>query len=513
MPSIQKSLEPPSLAKDMSGAALRFFDACAGIGCFHHGMAKAGFTCVGAAELDERLQKEYPKAFKLESSRMFGDLHGITEKEEWKSVREEMKGCVLTAGFPCQPFSKSGTQLGKEHAEGTVFGSLIEVMDDLECPAFILENVENLTGERHGETFEEMKQILRGLNYDIAYDKYSPDQVGIPQHRQRWFIIGVKRADGSYGSENEALLEAMNQVVFSKESKNELDFNSDILPRDSRTGTAISDTEKHALILWDQYLSWLVENPDLGKTPSPLWGMELEDKYDIDAIQSSLHSRSGKKIRMRTIKATFSNGAGKYRKLEDTITKNLPPYLWDLVTRKEPYPDWKPRYIKNSRAHMMKIKAWLIVESRESEWNAWSSKLMAQDATFQKFEWHVREPPAESKSLDDTTRVKKRFKGRLIQFRPSGVRVSKGIRHPALVAIGQVPVVGHWLKRPNWKTLAKLQSIPDDFVKNNKRLFGDSSESGNSGEPIKRLGNAVNVHLVSVIASVVRAELSPAGDD
>ncbi|MGB0802738.1 MAG: DNA cytosine methyltransferase, partial [Candidatus Poseidoniaceae archaeon] len=55
----------------MSSAALRFFDACAGIGCFHHGMVKAGFTCIGAAELDERLQKEYPKAFGLDSSRMF----------------------------------------------------------------------------------------------------------------------------------------------------------------------------------------------------------------------------------------------------------------------------------------------------------------------------------------------------------------------------------------------------------------------------------------------------------
>ena len=318
----------------MSGAALRFFDACAGIGCFHHGMVQAGFTCVGAAELDVRLQKEYPKAFKLESSRMFGDLHGITEKEEWKSVREEMKGCVLTAGFPCQPFSKSGTQLGKEHAEGTVFGSLIEVMDDLECPAFILENVENLTGERHGETFEEMKEILRGMYYDIAYEKYSPDQVGIPQHRQRWFIIGVKRTDGSYGS--------------------------DILPRNSRTGTAISDTEKHALIIWDEYLSWLVENPDLGKTPSPLWGMELEDKYDIDAIQSSLHSKSGRRITKSGLKASISVGVGRLRKRKAIITENLPPYLWDLVIRKEPYPDWKPRYIKNSRVHLMKIKHWLI---------------------------------------------------------------------------------------------------------------------------------------------------------
>ena len=145
----------------MSSAALRFFDACAGIGCFHHGMVKAGFTCVGAAELDERLQKEYPKAFGLDSSRMFGDLHEVTKTEKWKSVREKMHGCVLTAGFPCQPFSKSGTQLGPEHAEGTVFGALVVILEDLECPAFILENVENLTGEKHAKTFDDMRTIQR----------------------------------------------------------------------------------------------------------------------------------------------------------------------------------------------------------------------------------------------------------------------------------------------------------------------------------------------------------------
>ena len=79
----------------MSSAALRFFDACAGIGCFHHGMVKAGFTCVGAAELDERLQKEYPKAFGLDPSRMFGNLHEVTETERWKAARDEMHGCLF----------------------------------------------------------------------------------------------------------------------------------------------------------------------------------------------------------------------------------------------------------------------------------------------------------------------------------------------------------------------------------------------------------------------------------
>ena len=193
---------------------------------------------------------------------------------------------------------------------------------------------------------------------------------------------------------------------------------------------------------------------------------------------------------------------------KSTITDNLPPYLWDLVDeRKEAYPDWKPRYIKNSRTHLLKIRDWLESKDR-GEWEEWVSHLMSQDATFQKFEWHVRDSPKQTRIKDDTKRVKKRFEGRLIQFRPSGVRVSKGDRHPALVAIGQVPVVGTCLRRPPWQILAKLQSVPEEFANNNPALFGESSSSGNSGEPVKRLGNAVNVDLVSVVAGVVKNDLS-----
>ena len=79
-----------------------------------------------------------------------------------------------------------------------------------------------------------------------------------------------------------------------------------------------------------------------------------------------------------------------------------------------------------------------------------------------------------------------------------------------MVAIGQVPVVGA-PRRPPWQILAKLQSVPEEFANNNPALFGESSSSGNSGEPVKRLGNAVNVDLVAVVAGVIKHEIYSLG--
>jgi len=496
----------------MEGRKLTFFDACAGIGCFHHGMEAAGFECVGAAELDERLQVEYPKAFKLDSKRMFGNLHDVTKTEKWKAVRKEMQGCVLTAGFPCQPFSKSGGQLGKKHKEGTVFEALMDIVDDLDCSGVLLENVENLTGDRHKDTFLEMRKVLTGKGFELAYGKYSPHQIGIPQHRQRWFIMGIRLPDGLEGYESTALKKMMEEVVLEKGKMQNIVLAKDILqPSKMGKGIPLTAVELKALTVWDTYLDWLSKYEDAGSTPSPFWAMELFYDYDMNEIQTLLEKRKGRpltKKQLASIACPELKGREYRRANKETIARKLPPYLWDLDVRKEVYPDWKVTYINNSRKHLDQLQSVLVKNKQKTAFTKWKQQLSKLDPTFQKFEWHIKEDPtpANHKSVED--RLKHRLDGRLIQFRPSGIRVSSGLRHPALVAIGQVPVVGRYLKRPRWQTLAALQSIPEQFVKKNSALFGSSSRSGVSGEPIKRLGNAVNVGLVESLAQLLNERLS-----
>ena len=138
-----------------------FFDACAGIGCFHSGIVNsipdAEFKCIGMAEIESHLRKHYLENFGSGIPN-FGSVHLLSgtvqpsndiEKEElrlWNKLEVPM-GTILTAGFPCQPFSKSGDQLGiRDGMRGTVFDSLVVMLEQQKFSGFILENVENLGG-------------------------------------------------------------------------------------------------------------------------------------------------------------------------------------------------------------------------------------------------------------------------------------------------------------------------------------------------------------------------------
>ena len=189
-----------------------FFDACAGIGCFHSGIVNsipdAKFKCIGMAEIESKLREIYLQNFGSGIPN-FGSVHilsgtvqalGEIEKEElrlWEEL-EVPTGAILTAGFPCQPFSKSGDQLGiRDGMRGTVFDSLVVLLEQKKFSGFILENVENLGGPRHKEDFEAMITVLKE-DYWVDFFVDSPHMMdgeyGL-QHRQRVFILGLRKEE------------------------------------------------------------------------------------------------------------------------------------------------------------------------------------------------------------------------------------------------------------------------------------------------------------------------------
>lgn len=176
----------------MSGSAFTFVDLFAGIGGFHLALAELGGKCVFASEWDKFAQKTYFENFGLQPD---GDITKIPPSE----IPDHT---ILTAGFPCQPFSVAGVSknnaLGREHGfrhatQGTLFFNVKEIIAAKQPDAFILENVKNLKSHDKGKTFQIIKATLaEELGYEV-HERVLDAKEFVPQHRERIFIVGFKR--------------------------------------------------------------------------------------------------------------------------------------------------------------------------------------------------------------------------------------------------------------------------------------------------------------------------------
>lgn len=101
---------------------------------------------------------------------------------------------ILCAGFPCQPFSKAGTQQGFDHPKwGDLFSYVLRIIEQHKPEYIILENVPNLEWHAEGRTWRTIKNELEtNYGYDVRYERLSPHRFGIPQIRERMFIVGSR---------------------------------------------------------------------------------------------------------------------------------------------------------------------------------------------------------------------------------------------------------------------------------------------------------------------------------
>jgi DNA (cytosine-5)-methyltransferase 1 len=170
-----------------------FIDLFAGIGGFRRGFQDAGGSCVFTSEWDQHAQKTYRANYGDH------DVHGdITQVPDAEIPDHD----VLLAGFPCQPFSIAGVSkknaLGRKHGfecetQGTLFFDIERIIDAKQPKAFVLENVKNLQSHDRGRTFDVIRRTLEEkLGYRIAY-RIIDAKSFVPQHRERIFIVGLRR--------------------------------------------------------------------------------------------------------------------------------------------------------------------------------------------------------------------------------------------------------------------------------------------------------------------------------
>jgi len=164
---------------------VRFIDLFAGLGGFHLALSELGHRCVFACEIDADLASLYEENFGIEPESDIRDIHeGDIPKHD-----------ILCAGFPCQPWSKAGDQLGAKCPRwGDLFSRHVLRIIRHHTPKYlILENVANLQRHKKGRTWIWMRSQLEKCGYTIDAKVLSPHRYGVPQIRQRLFVVGARK--------------------------------------------------------------------------------------------------------------------------------------------------------------------------------------------------------------------------------------------------------------------------------------------------------------------------------
>jgi len=168
---------------------MRVFSMFSGIGGFELGIKRAipDAKFVGYSEIDKHAIKIYERSFK--GVRNYGSATEINE-------RELPDFDLLVGGFPCQAFSIAGKRKGFEDTRGTLFFDIARILKYKKPKHIILENVRGLFSHDSGRTFQTIIRILSDLGYMVQWELLNSKNFGVPQNRERVYIVGHLRGQG-----------------------------------------------------------------------------------------------------------------------------------------------------------------------------------------------------------------------------------------------------------------------------------------------------------------------------
>lgn len=372
-----------------------FVDLFAGIGGFHAALSDFGGTCAFASEIDPKAAAVYLANWGIDP---LGDIT-LDANDEVMNVPP----CdILTAGFPCQPFSKSGAQRGMEETRGTLYWNILKVIQAHHPAMVLLENVRNLAGPRHLHEWQVIIETLREEGYVVSDTPavFSPHLLpptmgGTPQVRERVFICAtyVGSAAKLLRPEppvNNRGVEGWNPQEWSLEKHLPLEPDYEI------QGCALSESERLWIDAWNDFVELMWKVRDGRQLPGfPLWA---------DAW-----------VPLSTLR--------------------IPPGT----------PKWKADFLRKNAefytAYRKPIDKWA------KKWRIYSD---AFPASRRKLEWQAQDTP--------------RLWETVMHFRPSGIRAKKPTYVPALVAMTQTSIIGPRERRLSVREGARLQGLPDSFT-------------------------------------------------
>lgn len=417
---------------------MRFVDLFAGLGGFHLALEKLGHRCVFASELDPGLQGIYAENFGLTPS---GDIRKVP-------VETIPSHQILCAGFPCQPFSKAGEQGGFDCPSwGDLFDRVVAILQHHEPEYLLLENVPNLLKHDSGKTWLRVLSLLKAAGYESDAQLLSPHQFGVPQIRERVYIVA--RRGGLRG------------FTWPKcELHPNLHVNS-VLETNPQDAKPLSQQVVDCLEMWQRFVR---QYPKEEYLPTfPIWAMEFGANYPYEKFSPA----SMKPSELRKYRGAYGLSLAKVT--DDQLLDALPPYA---RADKKAFPDWKIDFIRQNRELYYKNKKWI---------DGWKDELLAFPPSLQKLEWNCKGGERDIWKY-------------VIQFRASGVRVKKAATAPSLIAmtVTQVPIIAWERRYMTPRECAKLQSMESLKVLPNTPTHA-----------YKALGNAINVHVIRLIAQAL----------
>ena len=173
---------------------ITFVDLFAGIGGFHYALAQAGAECVFAVEWDQDCRWTYEQNFRVLSPTLWtgddGGSQNFASDITQVNPRQLPAHDVLCAGFPCQPFSISGSQRGFRDTRGTLFFNIMEIVKAKQPAVVFLENVKNLIYHDGGNTLRVIIAELEQAGYRVAWRVLNAKDFGLAQARERIIIVG-----------------------------------------------------------------------------------------------------------------------------------------------------------------------------------------------------------------------------------------------------------------------------------------------------------------------------------
>ena len=172
---------------------MKFIDLFAGIGGFRLGMESAGHECVAFCEIDKFARASYKAIHETKGETEYHDITSVTD-EEWRKFKGTVD--VICGGFPCQSFSVAGKRKGfLDETRGTLFFEIARAAKQIKPRILFLENVKGLLSHDKGRTFGIILNTLDELGYDCEWQVLNSKNFGVPQNRERVFIIGHLRGE------------------------------------------------------------------------------------------------------------------------------------------------------------------------------------------------------------------------------------------------------------------------------------------------------------------------------